>query len=337
MNTKSPFELKAGDIPNIPGLTFRGYQGEKDYKHVHEIQATCRRADKIEEDHTFENVTRQYKNAKRTNPYTDMIFAELDGEPVGCGHCWWYQQINNDYIYPSLVDLKPEWRGKGIGLVMGQHLYARSREVAGQHQVDAPKFVQMIASDTQHWYTELIQRLGLAPARSNVWMSRPCTLPVEASPLPESLEVRPAKTGELRKVWDCKHEAFSEHFGAVAPTGDDYQKWVTDPRFQPHLWKIAWEGDQPIGNELNFILYQENQKYNRKRGYTESISVLPPWRQQGVARALLTQSIKMFQDMGMDETYLKVDTQNPNQALNFYKKIGYRETKHYVTYRKRFN
>ena len=34
----------------------------------------------------------------------------------------------------------------------------------------------------------------------------------------------------------------------------------------------------------NFINHKENQEANRKRGYTENISVRRPWRRQGIAR-----------------------------------------------------
>jgi ribosomal protein S18 acetylase RimI-like enzyme len=59
-----------------------------------------------------------------------------------------------------------------------------------------------------------------------------------------------------------------------------------------------------------------------------------PWRRQGVARALLTRSIQMFIEMGMQETALGVDTENPNGALNLYQDVGYTEEKRFITYRK---
>jgi ribosomal protein S18 acetylase RimI-like enzyme len=85
---------------------------------------------------------------------------------------------------------------------------------------------------------------------------------------------------------------------------------------------------------LNFIDKQQNEEYDRKRGYTEGISVRRPWRRQGVARGLLTRSIKMFQEMGMEETALGVDVENPRGALNLYESVGYKETKRYTTFRK---
>ena len=84
----------------------------------------------------------------------------------------------------------------------------------------------------------------------------------------------------------------------------------------------------------NFVNPKENETFDRLRGYTEFISVRRPWRRQGVARALLTQSIQMFTEMGMQETALGVDTENPNGALNLYQSVGYEETRRFYTYRK---
>jgi hypothetical protein len=45
-------------------------------------------------------------------------------------------------------------------------------------------------------------------------------------------------------------------------------------------------------------------------------------------------SIAMFVGMGMEETALGVDTQNPNGALRLYESVGYQVERRYTTYRK---
>jgi ribosomal protein S18 acetylase RimI-like enzyme len=148
--------------------------------------------------------------------------------------------------------------------------------------------------------------------------------------------VRPATREEdYRKIMNADSEACADHFGFVPPTEADFQRWVNGPTFDPSLWKVAWEGDQVVGMVLNYIDQEENQAFNRKRGYTEDISVRPAWRRQGIARALLGQSIHMFQQMGMDETALAVDAENAYGALQFYEEIGFIQAKRYVNYRKK--
>jgi len=51
-----------------------------------------------------------------------------------------------------------------------------------------------------------------------------------------------------------------------------------------------------------------------------------PWREKGIAKALIAQSIEMFRDMGMTETALGVHTTNPMGAFRLYEHMGYRVT-----------
>ena len=138
-----------------------------------------------------------------------------------------------------------------------------------------------------------------------------------------------------RLIWDAQSEAFIDHWGPTESTEEDYQRWLSDPvTFDPKIWKVAWDGDQVAGMVLNFVSEKENQEYQRKRGYTEFISVRHPWRRLGLARSLLVQSIEMFREIGVEETVLGVDTQNPNHALNLYESVGYKITQKGTTYRK---
>ena len=103
----------------------------------------------------------------------------------------------------------------------------------------------------------------------------------------------------------------------------------------PHLWKVAWDGEQVAGMVLNRLDETQNERYRRRRGHTNDIFVRRPWRRRGLARSLLVQSIEMFREMGMEETALGVDTQNPSGALNLYESVGYRMTRQHTFFNKR--
>lgn len=84
----------------------------------------------------------------------------------------------------------------------------------------------------------------------------------------------------------------------------------------------------------NYINAEENERFNRKRCYTEDISVRRPWRRRGLARSLLSQSLQMFKDEGMEEAALGVDTDNLSSALGLYEDLGFQTTKLWTAYRK---
>ena len=109
--------------------------------------------------------------------------------------------------------------------------------------------------------------------------------------------------------------------------------------FQPELWQIAWDvkNNEVAGQVRGFINHEENEEYNRRRGYTEFISVRRPYRRHGLARALLTNSLHVMKEQGMDEAALGVHTGNPNGAFDLYKSVGFRQVKLFTTYRKKMN
>jgi ribosomal protein S18 acetylase RimI-like enzyme len=330
----STLSLKDGNFPKIPGVNFRNFRGEPDYEAMTAITNASNHADGEEELTTVDDIRNLYAHLENFNPDRDMLFVESEGQAVGYCRCWWGTESTGDHLYRFSIFLLPDWRRDGIPLAMGQFIQERLIEIAAGHQGDFNKYTHTWGMAGVEWHEQLMDQLGLAPARNNVTMTRPCSLPIEIQPLPAGIEVRPA-TGEAdyRKVMDADTEACADHFGFVPPTEADFQRWINGPSFDPTLWKVAWEGDQVVGMVLNYIDHEENQAFNRKRGYTEDISVRPAWRRQGIARALLGQSIHMFQEMNMQETTLAVDAENAYGALKFYEDDGYKLSKRYVNYR----
>jgi ribosomal protein S18 acetylase RimI-like enzyme len=322
------------NAPDIPGLIFRGFRGEEDFPHMADVINTMKVDDGIEGAFTAEDIARDYNYLVRCDTEKDMLFAEVDGEVIAYSRCMWDKELNEDHLYSHFVNLKPAWRGKGIGKAMSRHQQRRLREIASEHPAEAPKYFQAWTSETQTWWSDFLTRDGFEPVRYGLTMTRPCSKPLKALPLPEGLETRPVKEEHYRQIWDAQGEAFQDHWGYVPATEENYENWLGHRYFQPYLFKVAWDGDEIVGMVGNFIAEDENEEYDRKRGYTEDIFVRRPWRKRGVARALLTQSIKMFQEMGMEETCLGVDTQNPNGAKRLYESVGYKETKRHTTYRK---
>jgi len=170
--------------------------------------------------------------------------------------------------------------------------------------------------------------------RYMIEMARPAAQELQPVPLPPGLEVRPALPEHLRAIWQAREEAWQDHWGYAPFAEADYRRWLESPLLNPPLWKVAWEGDRVAGMVLNRIDEAENARQRRRRGYTQDVFVLRPWRRRGLARALLTQSIEMFRDLGMDETALGVDTQNPSGAQALYQDVGYREVHRHTIYRK---
>jgi ribosomal protein S18 acetylase RimI-like enzyme len=59
-----------------------------------------------------------------------------------------------------------------------------------------------------------------------------------------------------------------------------------------------------------------------------------PWRQRGLARALIARSLELLRDRGVASASLGVDATNPNQALHLYESCGFRVVSSSTAYRK---
>jgi GNAT superfamily N-acetyltransferase len=139
----------------------------------------------------------------------------------------------------------------------------------------------------------------------------------------------------IPQIWAAAKEAFRDHWGFCEDEWDrELEGWREAPTFMPHLWQVAWAGDEVAGQVQNFIDHAQNQEYGRLRGWTEGISVRRPWRRQGLAKALIARSFRLHKELGMTEAALGVDAQNPNGALQLYKSMGFQVVKRMTTYRK---
>ena len=335
MNKKAKKTLVIPESPDIPGLTFYYYRGKEDHPVIIEVFNACKGQDGFEYTMTLAGVNHHFAHIQRCDPFSDMIFAEVAGEPIGYTRVGWYPESGGDHIYYALGWIKPNWRRKGIGTALLKHNERRIREIAADHPPESPKFFQNDHNDKQQGVAALLKAHGYEEVRWGYEMERPIDDPLPEAQMPKGLEVRPVQEEHYRPIYEAENESFRDHWGHVELTEDEYQRWLSDPvSFTPHLWKVAWDGDQVAGMVLNFLNEEENREYDRKRGYTENISVRRPWRRRGLAKSLLVQSIAMFRDMGMEETALGVDTQNPNHALDLYQGVGYKVARKDTTYRK---
>lgn len=333
MSTLQVIQVK--NAPAIAGLTFRGFAGESDYPKMLAVIEGSKHVDQVERTDSLEDVQRNYSHLTNCDPYTDMLFAEMNGEVIGYQRVWW-DKLNDGltFTYSCVGFLLPEWRRKGIGTAMFQYAEDRMRQIAAAHTGPETKVFSMWANGTAEGWVALLESQGYTATRYFFEMTRDINEPLADAPLPAGLQVRPVTEADYRAVYEAHTEAFRDHWGFNEQSFEEFMRWSEEPDFNPNLWKVAWDGDQIAGQVLNFVNSAENIEYQRKRGYTEAISVRRPWRKRGLARSLVIQSIAMFKEMGMTETALGVDAENPSGALSLYQGLGYKEVRRNMIYRK---
>ncbi|HEY0069636.1 MAG TPA: GNAT family N-acetyltransferase [Chloroflexia bacterium] len=325
--------------PAIPGLTFRPFRGDEDYPAILDVNTRSKVADGLGHDlHTIETLKYVYGSTPNHDPAKDMLLAEVDGKAVSFTRVYWERiQEDGSRVYWHVGFVVPEWRGKGLGTAQVRWAEARACEIEAARQEapgDGPALLSAATETGMQAATDLLTSEGYQPIRYGFMMETDDLDHIPAVPMPEGLEIRPALPEHYRAIWEAGVEAFRDHWGAGEVDEADFERFLADPRNEPHLWIVAWDGDQVAGSILNFVNYDYNERTGRKLGYTENISVRRPWRRRGLARAMLARSMQVHKANGMTQTALGVDTENPSGALNLYESMGYKVVSQSTVFRK---
>jgi mycothiol synthase len=333
--TESIVDLAAPpEAPAIAGLVYRRWRDRSDYARMAAVSVSANIADGNNWVTTPESLEAQYAHMTNSTIEDDLILVDVGDETVAYGRVEWWDDQAGYRIYMMFGHIVPEWRRRGIGASMYALNERRIRQIAAGHVTDLPRFIQAQARDTALGNEALLRARGFEPVRYSYEMTRDLSQPIGSSLLPAGIEVRTPTPEQYRQVWDADVEAFRDHWGFREPSEEDYQGWLSWPNLAPHLWQVAWEGDQIVGMVQNFVNPEENARLNLRRGYTEGISVRRPWRKRGIASALINRSLLMFRAMGMAEAALGVDTENTSGALRVYESCGFTPIGRGTTYRK---
>ena len=246
----------------------------------------------------------------------------------------WYTGKDDVKLFTQASYLIPEYRKLELWSEMVKENELRLREIAAKHPYHQ-RFFQSWATEVQKEWIGVLENKGFKAVRhfKNMLHSLEHIPDYE---LPAGIELRPVQDDHYRRIWEAQREVQRELFEYVAEywTDDRYQAWLKNPSHTPHLWQISWDGDQVAGMVLTRIDKTENQVRIRKRGYTEHVFVRRPWRQRGIAKALVARSLQEIKEQGMEDAELGVDAENESGAYEFYRSMGYRTFSTDIWFRK---
>lgn len=317
------------------GLRLRRWRDANDFETMSRVLIASRNADGVEEARTGDDLERMYSRMKNFEAAQNLFLVERGDQLVAYAGCRWWEERDANFIHDNWLFVLPELRGRGIENELLRVAQNRLREIASEHARDATNWLEMFTYDSQTQLSEILLADGYEPVRYMFDMVRADLQNIPDAELPAGIETRPVKPEDMRKIFFGGEEAFADDWSAPIVEEDDFELWLKKELWKPELWQVAWDGDEFVGHILNHVSESENEKYGRKRGYTEDIAVRKAWRRRGVAKALLVRSLKMFRDMGYDSTALAVDTQNPNDARHLYESVGYKTVYTETLYRKR--
>jgi len=217
----------------------------------------------------------------------------------------------------------PDQRGRGLGAWLVAAAERRAREIgkpkllafslAGDDRAHG-LFEQAGMRDVRHYYRMMIE------------LDREPLPPPE---LPEGLALETFEPEHARAFHDAMTDAFEDEWNFVALPFEEWRelRLVKDPDFDPTLWFMVRDGDQ-------IAAVMRNEPDRSGAGFVGALGVRKPWRQRGIALALLQHTFGEFYRRGKRRVALGVDAENPTGATRLYERAGMHVAYEMVTYGK---
>lgn len=277
-----------------------------------------------------------YRNAW-SDPGIDLaadtrIAQTLDGTIVGCVEVWNTPPYAFCWIW-ALVH--PEFHGQGIGTALMDWAEQRAQVALDRAPAGARIVLQAGAISTHLPTTELLSERSFVVARLSLSMEHDLNDQPPVPVWPAGISVRTMQPGDELAVYRTVNEAFRDHWGHVeAPEELDYPLWrhrmLESPSHDPSLWFLAMDGGEIAG----FSLCEASRPGEPDKGYVNMLGVRRPWRQQGLAEALLYHSFAELRRRGRTSVGLGVDASSLTGATRLYEKVGMRAIRNYTLFEK---
>ena len=321
------------DAPPIDRLRFLSVELAADAAGIAAVINDSAVADGQEYQLSPEDVRHDLEHQPNFDLGRDVLIAEIDRRIIGEAE---HNVVVRDgvAVHQWNAWVHPEFRARGIGRALVRWVERRALQAAAEWPGPEPHELGTWMDSQLAAGSKVLESEGYHQVRYGFSMVRPLSEPIPVAELPDGLEVRPVVAADHRRIWDADSEAFRDHHDAATRSEEDFERWFTMPNIDTSMWRVAWDGDEVVGSVMTFIWPEENEKLGLNRGWLEHISVRRPWRKQGVAKALIVDTLRMLRDLGIAEGALGVDAKNPTGALQLYESLGFRQHRTGISFRK---
>lgn len=318
-------------------INVRSYKGPED---IPVIIGIIKAADAVDakERGMSERELREALSSPSAKPHENMLIAEVDSAPVGCGFVRLREgdpeQGTNTSFYTEGVVL-PDWRRRGIGSRLMEALEARARSRMRKIKTENVYFGGWCEPD-ESGRIALFEKFGLKRIRYFFEMIYDSPEYPSEPEYPDGIAARSFERGKDEDVsYYARNESFRDHWNFTKPRKEDWLHWLESEDFDPSLFLLAFdESGEVAGMCWNGIYKEHNKRIGRDEGWVDCLGVLRPYRKRGLGRALLLESMRLLRDRGMKELALGVDADSPTGATRLYESVGFRVRKTEVAYRK---
>lgn len=323
MNAPDRDAVELQGLPSIRGLRIRRYRGTEDHDGMVAANNAWRTSIGVRELVTREGMDNLYAHLSGSDAFEDCLVVEIDGEVVGYARVECQVGHDGGRVFEPGVILHPRLSGRGVERALLRDGERRLREKAADAPATPAERFRFWLWDGDRELERVLADEGYRPVRHFFEMVRTDLEAIPELPLPGGLEVRPVRPEHWRPIWEADVEAFRDHWGEVDEGEEAYQRFLGEPDLVPDLWQVAWDGEQVAGHVVVAVHPEDNARFGVRRGVLDSVAVRRPWRQRGLARALIVRALHALRNHGETSASLGVDAQNPHRALHLYESCGF--------------
>ena len=331
------FELPAG-------YSARPYAGPSDHAEMARVLTDQRRAAGAPELVTAEDLDPAYQHLTDCDPHLDIAMIECGGELAAYCRTAFALMDDGGLDLIPLAPISDAHRSRVLFDALTDATEVHLQKWTEREPTSAATAIRYRTyaghpgpGQPPTGEASWLEARGYEAIEWSAVLRRPHLDDVPSLPLPDGIELRPAREVDLRTIVVAHCEAFRGEWDFAEPTEKDYSFLLDNPWRDETLWQVAWDGDEVVGQVKPFIIHTENEQEGYLRGYAEFISTHADYRNQGIAKALLARALIALRERGMTEAVLGVDTNNPGGAFQLYTGLGFELESYEAVYTRTFD
>ena len=236
--------------------------------------------------------------------------------------------------FQMILTVRPDYRPHGLEDELLGFIEAHAAQWCAQTQ--SKGVIHTGAQAHQQRFIDLYARHGYQVVRWFLELERDLSQPVQDVPPPSGIRIRAMNPEtDIHAYYVALTDSFQDHWDPHDLTQEQITHLIASPSFRPDLTLLAFgEDGEPAGLCAGQDRKEHNWQHGTQEGYISTVGVRRPFRRQGLARALLTQGMRLLQEADRTTAVLHVDADSPTGATRLYESVGFTERKRSLIFEK---